>query len=431
MSISKQLFALAGAALALTASADVKINEVFRNPPGTDDTQEYIELKGTPGMSLNGYWILAIEGDGNSVGIIDNAIPLAGQSLGANGLFLLRDNVLVLAPNPDPATNVMVLDFNPDTENGSITYALVTDYTGYVINGNTNAGQNAPIGATDIDSDNNGILGDWGTVTAAGPVTTPGGVQPWTATIDALGTQEADIANPNIEYGSQMSGISLGLLVNSAATAFTPSALARSLNGVPLGLGFTSASASPGPYFINIAFSAAPTGCKVVLSDIDGAVFTPGSPNPAITVVVEPASYSIVQGTPFGGNLASLVASDDDWLFILNDESGPNAELQVTGSYCGTSASSVKAIAEASASRNDLSTFVDVRNAVTNAWTNAAFAVSSLTDVVISGTITANASNYIASNGNAMLRVRWIPTADLEAADGWSEQCDRAVLEIK
>lgn len=37
----------------------------------------------------------------SSNGLIDQAIPLNGQTLGANGLLLIRDNALVLNPTPE------------------------------------------------------------------------------------------------------------------------------------------------------------------------------------------------------------------------------------------------------------------------------------------------------------------------------------------
>lgn len=45
------------------ASAAVFLNEIFINPPGSlDDTKEYIELQGTPGMKLDGYAVAVING---------------------------------------------------------------------------------------------------------------------------------------------------------------------------------------------------------------------------------------------------------------------------------------------------------------------------------------------------------------------------------
>jgi hypothetical protein len=53
--------------LALAVSpvlATVVLNEVFVNPPTSsfDDTREFIELLGTPGMRLDGYAVAVVSG---------------------------------------------------------------------------------------------------------------------------------------------------------------------------------------------------------------------------------------------------------------------------------------------------------------------------------------------------------------------------------
>ncbi len=70
-----------------TASAQIKINEIRTDMPG-GDTDEYFELKGAPGTSLNGYTYLVI-GDGSvtSCGTIESVTPLDGYSIQADSLF--------------------------------------------------------------------------------------------------------------------------------------------------------------------------------------------------------------------------------------------------------------------------------------------------------------------------------------------------------
>jgi hypothetical protein len=88
---------------AFAATATVIVNEVFLNPPGSsaDDTREFIELLGTPGMKLDGYAVALVNG-----GLVKyyplNSIPprpvgpevdelssLDGLQLGANGILVL------------------------------------------------------------------------------------------------------------------------------------------------------------------------------------------------------------------------------------------------------------------------------------------------------------------------------------------------------
>lgn len=98
------LAAIAGAAIGMGASAQVIINEVLENPPGSgsaDDLWEFIELYGRPNMDLTGYALALIKGgvdqDGDGIpdvaadrfAEIDEAFSLDGLTLGANGLLVL------------------------------------------------------------------------------------------------------------------------------------------------------------------------------------------------------------------------------------------------------------------------------------------------------------------------------------------------------
>ncbi|MEM3341250.1 MAG: hypothetical protein QW728_01015, partial [Thermoplasmata archaeon] len=66
----------------------VVINEIFYDMPGTDYV-EFIELYGTPGMSLNGYYINFTNG---ANGQQYDSISLSGYSIGPSGFFLIATN---------------------------------------------------------------------------------------------------------------------------------------------------------------------------------------------------------------------------------------------------------------------------------------------------------------------------------------------------
>lgn len=184
----KKMMLLASALLmGAMASAQVQINEMLINGPGADNGDEFIELRGAAGLNLDGYWFLSVEGDGTAAGSIDQAIPLAGLTLGSNGLLLIRDLATSYNSVIAPETTVLTIDFNPDLENGSNSYLLVQGYTGYVINANTNAGQNGPAAATDIDQNNDGVVGD----VANNDGSNPTNVLPWTSVVDAVGWTDA------------------------------------------------------------------------------------------------------------------------------------------------------------------------------------------------------------------------------------------------
>jgi len=70
----KAAFALsfAFALLAGSASAQVHFNELYVDHTSTDD-QEFIELIGTPLMSLDYHLVCVVEGEGSGAGTLDRA----------------------------------------------------------------------------------------------------------------------------------------------------------------------------------------------------------------------------------------------------------------------------------------------------------------------------------------------------------------------
>ncbi len=116
--------ATGGATLGTPATAiltvldnDLLLNELEVDPPGagalgTDEPFEYVELRGTPGASLAGYYFVSVEGEAGGPtpgqGVFDLVIDLSGQSLGSNGLLIIK------APAAghtviEPATTVLEL----------------------------------------------------------------------------------------------------------------------------------------------------------------------------------------------------------------------------------------------------------------------------------------------------------------------------------
>ncbi len=81
------------------ADDDALINEVLANVSSSNDerNREYIELIGTPGASLNGYYFVVFEGEeeaaggtaGAGMGVADFVIDLSGHSFGSNGLLVI------------------------------------------------------------------------------------------------------------------------------------------------------------------------------------------------------------------------------------------------------------------------------------------------------------------------------------------------------
>ncbi|MCX6886762.1 MAG: PEP-CTERM sorting domain-containing protein [Verrucomicrobia bacterium] len=83
--------------LTTVANAQVWINEVLTNPNGSDSGaafgNEHFELRGTPGISLAGYYFLSIEGQGTTGrGDVNQFFDLGAFSMGANGYLFARQN---------------------------------------------------------------------------------------------------------------------------------------------------------------------------------------------------------------------------------------------------------------------------------------------------------------------------------------------------
>ncbi|MEM7445379.1 MAG: hypothetical protein AAF414_18810, partial [Pseudomonadota bacterium] len=140
---------------------DILINEL-RNGGGNSD--EFFELSGTPGASLDGLTLVALSGE-SAPGRIDFAISLDGYSIQADGLFAFGDAGV---PGIDAT--------GPFSPSGSpTTYVLVESFSG-------SAGQ-------DLDTDDNGILD----------------VVPWLTQLDAVSIVDGD-GTTDVNYSSTVIG---------------------------------------------------------------------------------------------------------------------------------------------------------------------------------------------------------------------------------
>ncbi len=123
-----------GAALLLLALPQVAaalplISEVFYDATGSDDGKVFIELFGTPGSSLDGFFV---EGVNGSNGAVTASLALSG-TIDSDGLFVLADRL------SDGTTLVAMADLllNFDFQNGPDSVRLlapdgsVVDALGY------------------------------------------------------------------------------------------------------------------------------------------------------------------------------------------------------------------------------------------------------------------------------------------------------------
>jgi len=150
-----------------SANAQIYINELYFNPAGNDAPNEYIELRGTPGLSVGaGNYLLFIEGDnGTSVtagaraGDIGGIFNLSSKTFGSNGYMVLRQFSSPYTVNGNASTYTGTstgwggLGFNTsaiaagDVENISFTAMIVNIGLG-----------SAPTWGSQLDVNNDGTL---------------------------------------------------------------------------------------------------------------------------------------------------------------------------------------------------------------------------------------------------------------------------------
>jgi len=97
---------------ASAAAAELYINEIYFNPPSMalDTTHEYVELRGTPGMSLADHYLIFVENYDSvtfASGSIEHVFDLTTRSMGTNGFLTLRqkDSPYTVASGTTSLTN--------------------------------------------------------------------------------------------------------------------------------------------------------------------------------------------------------------------------------------------------------------------------------------------------------------------------------------
>lgn len=152
-----------------------QINEIRTDQPG-GDTDEYLEIIGTPGASLDGISLVVIGDGSGGQGVIDGGggvVDLSGNTIPADGTFLVYDGEAgTLGATPDLVTS---LGF----ENGqSTTFILATNVTAAE--------------GDDLDAEDDGVLE----------------VLPWDSVLDAVSI--VDDSPDDIAYANQFGGDELG-----------------------------------------------------------------------------------------------------------------------------------------------------------------------------------------------------------------------------
>ena len=152
----------------LFAQGGPDINEIRIDQPGSD-SDEFFELAGAPGTSLDGLTYLVIgDGSGGS-GTIESVVNLTGSSISGSGLFLVAEDNDTFGATADLLAS---LNFE---NSDNVTHLLVDGFTG--ANGQ------------DLDTDNDGTLD----------------VTPWTSIVDSVALLES-IGSGDLTYASNTIG---------------------------------------------------------------------------------------------------------------------------------------------------------------------------------------------------------------------------------
>lgn len=138
----------------------------------------------------------------------------------------------------------------------------------------------------------------------------------------------------------------------------------------------------------------------------------------------QPFHVGVVSGTLLGGDHMSVEFSDDNRLILVNDEFDSTGEIQYHMEGEVDTAAAMRFMMETSATRNDIGQYTDMFNFVTQQWQQVHFKTTTLSDVLDDYTVT-NVNAFIESGSRHMIgRMRWVPTGDIDAADGWSQRVD-------
>lgn len=122
------------------ANADVMLNEIRIDQPGAD-LDEYFELAGNPGESLNGLWYIVIgDGSGGS-GWVESALDLTGYAVAGDGFFLAAE---VDDPFGAPADLLVAENLLNFENSDNVTHVLVSNFSGTL--------------DMDLDTDDDGVL---------------------------------------------------------------------------------------------------------------------------------------------------------------------------------------------------------------------------------------------------------------------------------
>ncbi len=272
---------------------DVRLNEIKANPPGNatgNDKYQYIELSGSPGLSLSSVFLVMLNGNGSTAGQADYVINLSGRALGSNGLLVISSPT---GGHLVPTGTTSVTDTLFDSVGGILSKETVSFYlvttTGTFTQG------------TDYDTNNDGVLDNL-----------PGGL----SILDSVGWSDGGASD--IVYGgvalTQTQGTPdaatriVGTTTTSVSDWFNgdlydlgndPSQLLYDSTRASVNLPTSPLVASLTPGALNFEQAAASTTLRFVSYNItasDPNASPPGSPRNGLATILQAIGSEVVAG---------------------------------------------------------------------------------------------------------------------------------------
>ena len=142
-----------------TGSQAASINEIRIDQPSSD-LDEFVELLGDDGESLNGLTYIVIGDGAGGSGVVESVTSLEGSAISASGLFVLAKEATIF-------TNI-----TPDLVDSSLSFENSDNVTHLLVSGFTGAS------GDDLDTDDDGVLD----------------ITPWAAIVDSVSLIETDPA---------------------------------------------------------------------------------------------------------------------------------------------------------------------------------------------------------------------------------------------
>jgi hypothetical protein len=309
----------------------VQINEVRIDEPGGTDSNEFIELKGDPGTSLDGYWYLVL-GDHTSFGsddgqnvpdkggaVVEFAISLDGYTIPDDGLFLITTTDMQIEVFGLAITDVdMVLTTMNFENSDNVTHLLVKGYTGIEV---TDFADQYDDLAVDIDDDDDGV---------------PNTTLPWTELVDAIGIVEVpnDASPEEYVYGTSLGGDDIG-----PDGSFTPGMIYRGSDDGLWQIGeFNLLNEAGDGLFAGDDFNGAasdtpgapnPVSPPPVVTPSIGS-FSPTTVQAGDTVTVKGQNFNGATSVTVGGVSATYTVVDGETIEITIDESLASGLIEIT-----------------------------------------------------------------------------------------------------